>query len=115
VGPRLSSVILSAGEEERVDADTSGSANGGANGGDGDRDGASSEVSVVTTTSQSSSTGFVRELWHKLGLPSNVTMMICANGLHTGAHNIPPNVVLVEYGFQVIIRSALKKLFPLEP
>lgn len=44
---------------------------------------------------------FMRELWHRLDLPPNITLMLCANGLHSRFYNIPPNVVLVEYGFQV--------------
>ncbi|XP_026288874.1 uncharacterized protein LOC113213876 isoform X3 [Frankliniella occidentalis] len=43
---------------------------------------------------------FMRELWHRLDLPPNITLMLCANGLHSRFYNIPPNVVLVEYGFQ---------------
>lgn len=43
---------------------------------------------------------FMRELWHRLDLPPNITLMLCANGLHSRFYNIPANVVLVEYGFQ---------------
>lgn len=45
----------------------------------------------------------LQELWHILDLGPNTTLLLCSNGLHSKAefHNIPSNIILVEYGFQV--------------
>lgn len=47
----------------------------------------------------------LQELWHILNLSSNTTLLLCSNGLHSKPefHNIPNNIILVEYGFQVIL------------
>nr|CAD7405719.1 unnamed protein product [Timema cristinae] len=46
----------------------------------------------------------LQELWQILGLPPEVTLMLCSNSLHTQEAapplDIPPNILLVEYGFQ---------------
>ncbi|XP_046384322.1 uncharacterized protein LOC124154554 isoform X2 [Ischnura elegans] len=44
----------------------------------------------------------LQELWHLLSLPNTVTLMICGNALHYKPRSpaLPPNVVVVEYGFQ---------------
>ncbi|XP_076162883.1 uncharacterized protein LOC143144407 isoform X2 [Ptiloglossa arizonensis] len=44
----------------------------------------------------------LQELWHILNLNSNTTLLLCSNGLHSKPefHNIPNNIILVEYGFQ---------------
>ncbi|XP_076643279.1 uncharacterized protein LOC143353675 [Halictus rubicundus] len=44
----------------------------------------------------------LQELWHILNLSSSTTLMLCSNGLHSKPefHNIPNNIILVEYGFQ---------------
>ncbi|XP_066585055.1 uncharacterized protein [Prorops nasuta] len=44
----------------------------------------------------------LQELWHILNLNSNTTLLLCSNGLHSKPefHNIPSNIILVEYGFQ---------------
>lgn len=46
----------------------------------------------------------LQELWHILNFNSDTTLLLCSNGLHSKAefHNVPSNVILVEYGFQVI-------------
>ncbi|KAG8227825.1 hypothetical protein J437_LFUL008469 [Ladona fulva] len=46
--------------------------------------------------------GGLQELWHLLSLPHSVTLMICGNALHYQPRPpiLPPNVVVVEYGFQ---------------
>lgn len=45
----------------------------------------------------------LQELWHILNLSSNTTLLLCSNSLHSKSefHNIPTNIILVEYGFQV--------------
>jgi len=45
----------------------------------------------------------LQELWHLLNLNSSTTLLLCSNGLHSRSefHNIPTNIILVEYGFQV--------------
>jgi len=45
----------------------------------------------------------LQELWHILNLSSSTTLLLCSNSLHSKSefHNIPTNIVLVEYGFQV--------------
>lgn len=45
----------------------------------------------------------LQELWHILNLNSDATLLLCSNGLHSkpDIRNVPSNVVLVEYGFQV--------------
>ena len=45
----------------------------------------------------------LQELWHTLNLSSNTTLLLCSNSLHSKAefHNIPSNIIFVEYGFQV--------------
>lgn len=47
----------------------------------------------------------LQELWHILNLSSSTTLLLCSNGLHSKPefHNIPNNIILVEYGFQVIL------------
>ncbi|KAK9298691.1 hypothetical protein QLX08_008058 [Tetragonisca angustula] len=44
----------------------------------------------------------LQELWHTLNLSSNTTLLLCSNSLHSKAefHNIPSNIIFVEYGFQ---------------
>ncbi|KAM0731335.1 Protein VAPYRIN [Formica fusca] len=44
----------------------------------------------------------LQELWHILNLSANTTLLLCSNGLHSKPefHNIPTNIILVEYGFQ---------------
>ncbi|KAH0951694.1 hypothetical protein HN011_012504 [Eciton burchellii] len=44
----------------------------------------------------------LQELWHLLNLNSSTTLLLCSNGLHSRSefHNIPTNIILVEYGFQ---------------
>lgn len=46
----------------------------------------------------------LQQLWHVLSLHFDTTVLLCSNGLHAKAefHSIPNNVILVEYGFQVI-------------
>lgn len=45
----------------------------------------------------------LQELWHILNLNSSTTLLLCSNSLHSKSefHNIPTNIVFVEYGFQV--------------
>ncbi|KAG7208569.1 hypothetical protein KM043_014782 [Ampulex compressa] len=44
----------------------------------------------------------LQELWHILNLSPSTTLLLCSNGLHSKPefHNIPSNIILVEYGFQ---------------
>ncbi|CAL7951857.1 unnamed protein product [Xylocopa violacea] len=44
----------------------------------------------------------LQELWHILNLSPTTTLLLCSNGLHSKAefHNVPSNIILVEYGFQ---------------
>ncbi|EZA52531.1 uncharacterized protein LOC105281834 [Ooceraea biroi] len=44
----------------------------------------------------------LQELWHLLNLNSSTTLLLCSNGLHSRSefHNVPTNIILVEYGFQ---------------
>lgn len=46
----------------------------------------------------------LQELWHILNLSSSTTLLLCSNGLHSKPefHNVPTNIILVEYGFQVV-------------
>jgi hypothetical protein len=45
----------------------------------------------------------LQQLWHILNLHFDTTVLLCSNGLHTKLEfrNIPNNIILVEYGFQV--------------
>lgn len=37
--------------------------------------------------------------------PANATLMVCSNSLHAiGKNCLPKNVILMEYGFQVLLR-----------
>ncbi|CAB3359835.1 Hypothetical predicted protein [Cloeon dipterum] len=38
-------------------------------------------------------------VWHLLTLPTHVTLMLCCNNL-AQSYDLPPNVILMEYGFQ---------------
>jgi hypothetical protein len=54
---------------------------------------------------QSHSDSFnISKVWHLLSLPASVTLMLCCNNL-TATCQLPPNVILMEYGFQVSILS----------
>jgi hypothetical protein len=44
----------------------------------------------------------ISKVWHLLSLPASVTLMLCCNNL-TATCQLPPNVILMEYGFQVSI------------
>lgn len=40
------------------------------------------------------------KLWHLLSLPPTTTLLLCCNNLKP-SRSLPPNIILVEYGFQV--------------
>ncbi|XP_046665376.1 uncharacterized protein LOC124357531 isoform X2 [Homalodisca vitripennis] len=45
----------------------------------------------------------LQEIWHYLSLPADVTIMLCSNtlhNLHLSKVYVPPNIVLMDYGFQ---------------
>jgi hypothetical protein len=48
---------------------------------------------------------YLQELWHRLALPPDITLMLCSNGIQQQRiQTFPSNMLFVQYGFQVCVQ-----------
>ncbi|XP_075233962.1 uncharacterized protein LOC142331764 [Lycorma delicatula] len=82
IGPRLSGLLIGSGEDNSNNS-------------------TSSTIGGLLNVSNNHGYG-LQEVWHLLSLPPEVTVMMCANSLHSQSLEnlyVPSNMILIEYGF----------------